>query len=102
MAFDGSEGGEISLNTASAMTKQYRNENPNTTRAHFFGKDIINRLLAQENCVGIRMYYGISENGSKELVLVGVDADENDILDLVADISSPCPPTCSPNNILNM
>ena len=101
MAFNGSEGGEISLNTASAMTKLYREEYPNTTRAHFFGKDIIDRILAQDNCVGIRMYYGISEIGSKELVLVGVDAEENDILELVADISSPCPPTCSPNNALN-
>lgn len=101
MAFNGSEGGEISLNTASAMTKLYREENPNTTRAHFFGKDIINRILAQENCMGIRIYYGIAENGVKELILVGADADENDMLDLVADLSMPCPPTCSPNNALN-
>ena len=100
MAFDGTEGGEISLITGSQMTAAYRAANPNSTIAHFFGKEILNQLLEQENCVGIRIYYGIKDDKT-ELVLVGVDSEENDLLGLVADLSLPCPKTCSSPNPLN-
>lgn len=100
MAFNGTEGGAITLISAAQMTAKYRTENPNSTIAHFFGKDILNQLLGQENCVGIRMYYGMKDD-QKELVLVGVDAEENDLLELVADLSMPCPKTCSSPNPLN-
>ncbi len=101
MAFDGTEGNQITLASASAMTAQYRRDNPNSTIAHFFGKDILNELLEKEGCVGIRIYYGLDEDGNKQLVLVGVDSEENDILELVADMSFPCPNACSSPNSLN-
>lgn len=101
MAFDGTEGGQISLTDAAKMTAQYRKNNPNQKMACFFGRDILLELLNQENCMGIRMYYGESEDGESELVLVGANAYENDILDLVVDFSSPCPPVCSSSNPLN-
>lgn len=101
MAFDGTEGGLISLNAASAMTKAYRDANPGQRIAHFFGRDILNELLAQDDCMGIRIYYGLSEDGDKELVIVGADANENDLTDKVGDISSPCPNLCSSPNKLN-
>lgn len=100
MAFNGTEGAAIPLEVASQMTSAYREANPNSTLAHFFGNDILNQLLAQEGCVGIRMYYGI-QDGAKELVLVGVDADENDLLELIVDRSMPCPKLCSTANPLN-
>jgi hypothetical protein len=101
MAFDGTEGGEITLTSAGAMAAKYRRDNPGQTLAHFFGKDIINKILDQEGCMGIRLYHGIDEDGKKELVMVGADSDENDITDLVADLSHPCPDTCSNVNDLN-
>lgn len=101
MAFDGTEGGEITLDQGAAMTAQYRRLNPNTTIAHFFGKDILNQLLAQDGCEGIRMYYGVDSDGKKQLVLVGADGSENDITGLVADLSFPCPDACSKKNALN-
>lgn len=101
MAFDGTEGGQIPLAEGAAMTAAYRNSNPNQRKAHFFGKDILNEILDQTGCVGIRMYYGINSSGEKELVLVGVDANENDMLNLVADISFPCPNTCDGKSVLN-
>lgn len=100
MAFNGTEGGAITLSSAAQMTAEYRAANPNSTIAHFFGKEILNQLLEQENCVGIRMYYGMKD-GQKELILVGVDSEENDLLELVADLSMPCPKTCSSPNPLN-
>src|SRR3989338_254636 len=100
MAFNGTEGGLISLDTASQMTKAYRDANHGGRIAHFFGRDILEEILAQEECMGIRMYYGINEDGDRELILVGANASENDLLDLVADVSSPCPNLCSSPNKL--
>ena len=101
MAFDGTEGGQIPLNDASLMTSNYRHNNPTSIKGRFFGKDILNRILEQEGCVGIRVYFGQDEDGNNQLVLVGADSDENDMLDLVADMSFPCPNACSTPNPLN-
>lgn len=101
MAFNGTEGGAITIGEASALTSQYRESNPNQTIAHFFGREILEQILEQSDCVGIRIYYGIDADGNRELVLVGADENENDILDLIADISTPCPKACSSPNPLN-
>ncbi|XOV66988.1 MAG: hypothetical protein ACFHU9_15285 [Fluviicola sp.] len=101
MSFDGTEGGSISLSAGAALTKEYRKQNPGATKGHFFGKDILHDLLNQSGCMGIRMYYGLDEDGNKELVLVGADADENDLTALVADLSMPCPGVCGNANVLN-
>lgn len=101
MAFNGSEGGEITLQDGAAMTKEYRRQNPGEIKGHFFGKDILKDILEQEGCMGIRMYYGIGESGQKELVLVGADASEDDMTELVADLSLPCPGVCGSANALN-
>lgn len=101
MPFNGKEGGEITLSSASAMTSEYRRKNPDSTLAHYFGRDIMQRILDQEGCMGIRIYYGVDEDGNKQLVLVGADSDQNDMTDLVADLNHPCPDTCSNANALN-
>lgn len=101
MAFNGNEGGIITLQEGAAMTGKYRDENPNEIIAHFFGNDKLKQLMTQEGAVGLRMYYGIDEHGEKQLVLVAADADQNDLLDLVLDLSHPCPNWCSAPNPLN-
>lgn len=101
MAFNGTEGGAITLKAGAAMTADYRRNNPGVIKARFFGKDILNDILDQTGCMGIRMYYGENENGEPELVLVGADTDENDIIGIVADMSVPCPTSCGSANSLN-
>jgi hypothetical protein len=102
MSFDGTEGGSITLSSASDLTAEYRRLNPGAAKAHFFGKDILLDLLDQTGCKGIRMYYGIDENGDKELVLVGADSNQDDIsTGIIADLSVPCPNECSAKNDLN-
>lgn len=101
MAFDGTEGSAITLSNGASMTNEYRQRNPGAVKGHFFGKEILNQILDQEGCMGIRMYYGLDEDGNKQLVIVGADSDENDMLDLVADFSVPCPSACSTPNALN-
>ena len=96
--YNGSEGEAIALSEAAALTANYRESQGDTTgtvKAHFFGRDILQNILDQENCVGIRMYYGLDENGGRQLVLVGVDQAGQDMENgLVADRSRVCPPDC--------
>ena len=101
MAFNGTEGGEITLAAGAALTAEYRRLNPDERKGHFFGKDILNEILEQEGCMGIRMYYGVDVNGDKELVIVGANAAENDMTELVGDLSAPCPNACGKANDLN-
>lgn len=101
MSFNGNEGGEISLTTASGLTSTYRTNNANAVQAHFFGANNIQALLDQTGAVGIRIYHGEDDNGDRKLILVAADSNENDILDLIIDFSYDCPTHCSENNELN-
>lgn len=101
MAFNGTEGGPITLAEGAEMTANYRKAQPNSTKAHFFGRDALHALLQQEGCMGIRVYYGMDSDSNKQLVLVGADSDENDMTQLVVDGSIPCPIRCGQANALN-
>lgn len=100
MALNGTEGEIITLAEGAAMTKQWRNSNPNGN-AVFYGKDILNQLLKQSGCVGIRFHFAIDSDGKNTLVLTGVDANENDLLSLIADKGIGCPIQCGTRNGLN-
>lgn len=100
MAFNGSEGSKISVREGGDMTANYRTANPGERKGHFFGRDLLMEILEQEGCMGIRMYYGIDDDGEKQLVICGADASEDDMLDIVGDVSCPCPP-CGSANALN-
>lgn len=96
---------------AKRWTANYRATiKPGETEAHYFGGDIIHRLLNEDKSVGIRVYYAIDDNGKKQLLLVGVDKDGNNLLPtegaaartteededppIIVDQSKPCPPHC--------
>jgi hypothetical protein len=94
----------ISFKDAGVMTANYRAQNPGAVIAGFFFAQAITSLLNQPGCVGIRYYYAIANDGSEQLVLAGVDANGNDLVgqnNVCIDMSCPCPPFCSTNNILN-
>lgn len=104
MAFTGHEDQYISLDDAAQMCKNYRESqsDPMTVLAHYFSKDTISGILNQTDCVGIRVYYALDTNGKKQLVIVGVNASENDLYQgLIADRSIQCPPVCGASNPLN-
>lgn len=104
MAFDGTEGDTISLADAATMTEEFRTENEGATKGHFFGKDILNTILAQRKCEGIRFYNGIDASGAYTLIAAGAESNENDQLGascILAEFSHPCPPRCGSDNDLN-
>ena len=129
MAFTGTEGESIDHKLAGEWTRNYRKANPGEIQGHFFGHTILESILTQKGCVGIRMYYALDDNQERHLVLVGVDTDGNDLLHgptaadgdedipadgqassrsidlaasfLVGNDGRPCPPFSSEENVLN-
>jgi hypothetical protein len=72
-------GSIISLADGSAMTASFRRKFPNETKAVYYSSDVYNDLLAQDGCVGIRVYNALDLEGNMTNVIVGVDAHGNDL-----------------------
>ncbi len=104
MAFTGNENHDITLEEASALTEAYRDSQTTSDyiKAEFFGKTALLEILNQENCVGIRIYYGIDSNGIPRQILVGAAANEDDLVSgKIAEKGILCPAQCSSSNSLN-
>lgn len=101
--FTGDENHEITLSQGAAMTKAYRDANPGQTLGHYFGRDIIEEILGQTGCVGMRIYYGLEgTSAGKELILVGVNSSGNDLTSgTLGDRSFKSPPYSGATNPLN-
>src|SRR5688572_16904727 len=52
---DGTVGDPVSLATAQHWAANYREGNPDGTLGHYFGFEIIQQILNQADCVGIRI-----------------------------------------------
>lgn len=72
-----------------------------TERGGHFPREVIDQLLAQPGCAGIRFYFGTKADGSLALVLVGVDDTESDMTDgVLVEDHFPCPPFCDAGSAL--
>ncbi|HTD95194.1 MAG TPA: hypothetical protein VK644_15315 [Chitinophagaceae bacterium] len=114
----------ISLQEAIQMTTVYRNEKENILapayqrknilcRSESFGRDVFDSLLAQPDCQGIRVYYGMDDALKVHAIFVGYDSKDADILPSSApgDSGPPstgigesgkrCPDDCPPPSDLN-
>lgn len=103
MAFNGTEGEIVTLSEAAGWTENFRDTIPaDGIKGHFFGKDLLNKILEQSECMGIRIYYGLEEDGTKNLVLVGAKANEDDMENgVILERSIVCPPNCGIPSSLN-
>lgn len=84
----------ITLREAQDLVRRYRN----FTREHggAFAKEEILRLLDYPGAAGLRIWYGLHEDGSPAPVLVAVDADHEDLLEAgILEQHMPCPPYCA-------
>lgn len=101
MSFNPNQDHSISLQDAAEMTKAYRDNNPGAIIGGFFGKDAIQAILDQPECVGLKFYYA-EENGAPTLVLCGAKANQDDLyLGQLAEQALPDPPYNSSQNPLN-
>lgn len=104
--YDGSDGARIDLTVARQWAQNYRSTFPNDIRSYYFGRDILDQILLQPGCTGIRIYFAINAQNERTLLIAGVDSSgdtmlpvspvvmpgENSILDFIF----PCPPFCPP------
>lgn len=102
MSINNNTGEVITLDEAIDFTHTYQNNNPDEIKSFFAGINKINRILGQDDCIGIRFYNGEnSTTGAKNLVLVGVDKDGEDITSgVIVEYLTPCPKFCPKNSQL--
>ena len=73
-------GEEIGQALGAQMISSYRAANPTDVVSYFVGRNILEQVMAQPGCVGIKFYNAYNEVGSKTLVYVGVNAEGADML----------------------
>jgi len=93
--FNGKENHVITLAEAKNFVQNYRkNLADGDVKGVYYSRDIYERILAQDGCVGVRYYFAMSE-GKRTIVLVGVDANGNDLIHGAIGNRGPwCPPWC--------
>lgn len=94
--FPGAEKHEVTLSDAVKYVQNFRKSNP-TAKTHggSFQRAILDKILAQPECDGIRYYYAQTEDSLSTLVLVGITANGTDMIKAtIAEMSRPCPPWC--------
>ncbi len=101
MSFTGNEDHTIPIKDAAEMNKRFRDAYPEQPKGIYFSQSTLNEILGQTGCVGIRFFFALTEEEEMRLTFVGVDEDENDILDMVGDGGLLCPPHCGENDELN-
>ncbi len=101
--FSGKENHFVTLAEASEYTRNYRmSMKEGDSKAVFYASSIFRKILAQSDCAGIRLYYGLHSDGSPTTVLVGVNEYGYDLLSgVVGQRAMPCPPWCALVNPLN-
>jgi hypothetical protein len=66
-------GEEITHELGAQMITDYQSANPTDVKSYQIGRNIIDQILAQPGCVGMRFYNAYNEVGEKTLVYTGVD-----------------------------
>jgi hypothetical protein len=108
---------EISLAEAAAMTARYREgksgilntglEEDILPNSETFDKSEIQRLLDQDGCKSLRIYYGMDADLKIHAILVGVNAQDEDMIEgsstpgEVLEMAQRCPEVCPPGSVLN-
>ena len=85
----------LTLADAIESTHAWQKKHRGGRHAWLLPRTIIDEILKQPGCSGIRVYAG-GVKGDKRLVWVGTSAEGNDLTDgVIAEECSPCPPYCA-------
>jgi len=106
-------GGKITRKQAREWVARFRKENegnPKVLYSETFDKDLIQELLNEPGCAGIRIFNSIDDEGQLQFILVGVDKKGKNILpandesttdpELIVEWGQRCPPICNDENDL--
>ncbi|WP_298420522.1 hypothetical protein [uncultured Kordia sp.] len=97
----------IPLSTASKWTENWRNRKEiEDINGFFIPMEDIDESRKEAGIKNMRGYLGIDGEGTKHLLLVGVNDKGNDMIDeekgqFVYDHTKPCPQQCGDGNVLN-
>jgi hypothetical protein len=75
-------GQEIGLELGNQMILNRLQKSPNDTYAFVVGRNIIDEILAQPGCVGLKFFEAYNEEGAKTLVYTGLDESGKSILEI--------------------
>ena len=102
MEINKNTGEQITLAQAQEMVNEFRKRYPDTTKGYFAGANHFDKILKQEDCIGLRIYNGYdNETDSTNLVIVGVNSNNEDMTKgYILDKAAACPPNCPKNNDL--
>jgi len=100
--FTGEENHFITLAEAIQYVQNYQKDSiTGNIKGGLFARNIFDKILAQEGCMGVRYYFAI-ENEQPTFVVVGITSSGNDIVPgILGERSYPCPPYCDNTNVLN-
>ena len=98
---------KITLEDAIKWITNWRNETPKEpAKAHLIQKQALLDVMEPSDVVAIRAYMAVDNDGVQKVVLVGVDANGQDLIDdnhILVDHSKPCPPDCGiESQLLNL
>jgi hypothetical protein len=74
-------GEDIGLELGTQFIKDYQIANPADVQYYVIGRNILDEILAQPGCVGIRFYNAYNEMGEKTFVYVGLNGDGKAIVE---------------------
>ena len=78
-------GEPINHDLAGKMVKTYNDAHPDERATCFnIGRTIIESILAQPNCTGIKFFNAIDEIGQNTLVYAGIDQDGKTIMEITS------------------
>jgi hypothetical protein len=98
---------KITLEDAIKWITNWRNETPKEpAKAHLIQKQALLDVMEPSDVVAVRAYMAVDDDGIQKVVLVGVDANGQDLIDdnhILVDRSYPCPPYCGiESQLLNL
>lgn len=97
--FNKKVGKKIPKEEATRHIDNWKKKSNIKTHSSFFGSDVINEILATSGCVGIRIHYGLDQEGNLTPILtpevdqgVAEKASETGMNTYNASVN--CPPYC--------
>jgi hypothetical protein len=102
--YTGNENHQISYAAGKEMIERFLNTRvDNGLIAGYMGRNIFEKILAQEKCVGIRIYQAKLGDGASTFVIIGVDGNGKDMeRGVVGEEIFSCPPWCNSEDIASV
>jgi hypothetical protein len=89
--FSGQKNQMMTLQDAASLTKTYRINTESTAMLiQYFGKDIIEKALAQPGRVKVHVYYGKNQDGKSGFMIFGVDKKGNETIASIVPVCPKC------------